>query len=168
MQANRGLLFILPIAILLLAACDGSSPREIKAEARPADEFARIEKLALQSCLCKMAGRNSSGADRALKAATSSLKAAEGAETPALPVHAARTCYPELGPKACLVDLWVHEPYGDGAVCSYEQADELMAAAKAAYSAHPGDRERADAIVRKRFEALRAEAAAKIPQSACN
>lgn len=168
MQAHRGCLAILPLLFLFLAACDGSASRRTKAGTDPADGFARIEKLAFQSCLCKMAGRDSRGADRALKAATSSLKAVEGTETPALPVHASHTCYPDFGPKACLTDLWVHEPYGEGVVCSSEQAGELMAVAKAAYRAYPGDGERADAVVRKRFEAMRAEAAAKIPQSACD
>lgn len=168
MQANRGLLAILPVPFLLLAACDSTTSRWIKAEASPADEFSRIEKFAFQSCTCKMAGRGGGGAERALKAATSSLEAVEGADTPALPVHASQTCYPEFGPKACLTDLRVHEPYGDGVVCSYAQADELMATAKAAYRANPGSKELVDAAIRKRFEAMRTEVAAKIPQSACN
>jgi hypothetical protein len=164
MQANRGALAILPIALLLLAACDSTVPRQTGAT----DEFARIEKLAFQSCMCKLAGRDSGGAERALKSATDSLETAEGPDTPALPVHVSRTCYPKFGPKACLADFWVHDPFGDGAVCSYGQAEDLIAAAEASHRAHPRDYELADAVVRKRFEAMRAEAAAKIPQSACN
>jgi len=164
MQANRGVLAILPMTFLLLAACDSTASRQTSAT----DEFARIEKLASQSCMCKLAGRDSRGADRALKSATDSLQTAEGAETPALPVHVSRKCYPKFGPKACLADFWVHEPYGDGAVCSYEQAEDLIATAEAAHLAYPRDYELADAAVRKRFEAMRSEAAAKIPQSACN
>ncbi|QNO25699.1 hypothetical protein EEB18_012935 [Sphingopyxis sp. OPL5] len=168
MQANPGVVAILLTPLLLLAACDGTDSRQTSAEERPTDEFARIEKLAFQSCMCKLAGHDSSGADRALGSATDSLETAGGPETPALPVHVSRTCYPKFGPDACLADFWVHEPYGDGAVCSYGQTDDLIAAAKDAHRASPRDDKRADAAVRKRFEAMRAEAAAKIPRSACN
>ena len=168
MQANRGALAILPMISLLFAACDSTASHQTKARMGPTDTFARIEKLAFQSCMCKMARRDSRGADRALKAATSSLETAKGTETPVWPFHVLHTCYPQFGPKACLSALRVPEPYGDGAVCSPEQGGELMTAAEAAYRDHPGNREQADAAIRKRFEAMRAEAAAKIPQSACN
>jgi len=118
--------------------------------------------------MCKMARKDSRGADRALKSATSSLKAVEGKEAPVWPFHILHTCYPKFGPKGCLSALRVDELYGDGAVCSPEQGGELMKAAEAAYRDHPNDREQANAAIRKRFEAMRAKAAATIPQSACN
>jgi hypothetical protein len=161
------------VAMALLASCNSRAP-EISEAKRKEMQFDRIAKLEDQSCLCAMAGRDTAKLDGEIKRLTASLKKQEST-TSSVPLRGDSTCYPELGDRACTGRVVVtHSTSDRDFVCSEKQADELLAVFDAAA---PDDgtiegwnktRKKRDDALLTRIKAMHAEAAAKIPQSACN
>src|SRR3546814_7812604 len=130
---ERGLVIIIAAA-LALCGCEASSPEELASKAEQkasAARFEQIAKLADQSCMCAMAGRDTSTLNLELERLTASLKK-EGMGTSSVPLSGELTCYPELGEQACIGRIaFTHSPAGNF-VCTEVQEDELEAAWKAA------------------------------------
>src|SRR3546814_4136464 len=73
---ERGLVIIIAAA-LALCGCEASSPEELASKAEQkasAARFEQIAKLADQSCMCAMAGRDTSTLNLELERLTASLK----------------------------------------------------------------------------------------------
>lgn len=170
MQA-RGL-EIAVVAAFLLAGCDAPAPA-IPESKRKEMQFERIAKLTKKSCMCAMAGRDTSKLESKLQQLTASLEKS-GWATSSVPLRADMTCYPDLGDSACAGRTVLQKSPETNFVCSETQAIELDAVWKAAATDGPtyeslvnANKKRDEALL-KRLRAMHAEAAAKIPQSACN
>lgn len=171
MQA-RGLT-LAAAATILLAGCSSPSPKLSEAERREI-QAKRMATLDDQSCLCAMAGRDTSKLDREIKRLTASSDKRESV-TSSVPLQGQTTCYPQLGEQACAGRIVVtHSSSDSDFVCTQKQADELLAVWDAAA---PDDgtiegwnrtRKKRDDALLQRLRAMHTEAAAKIPQSACN
>ena len=171
MQA-RGLIFG-AVATIVMAGCNAPAP-EISEAKRKQIQFDRIAKIGDQSCLCAMAGRDTSRLDRELKRLTASLETKTWM-TSSSPLRADSVCYPQIGERACVGRIVVtHSRLESDFVCTEEQADELQ---KIWDAAAPDDgtiegwnktRKKRDEALLARLKAMHAEAAAQIPQSACN
>jgi lysyl-tRNA synthetase class II len=175
MQAR--VLALATTVMILLSSCDAPTDAPAPKAADPkrqAIQFERIAKIADQSCMCAMAGRDTSTLDRELERLTASLEKQESA-TSSVPLQGQNTCYPELGERACVGRIVITRSSSKSDfVCSEEQADELQAVWDAAVK-DDGSIESFNRALPKRNEALlkrlrgmHAEAAVKIPQSACN
>ena len=171
MQA-RGLT-LAPAAAILLAGCSYPNPKLSEAE-RKEIQAKRIATLDDQSCLCAMAGRDTSKLDREINRLTASLEKQESA-TSSVPLQGQNTCYPELGEGACVGRIVITHSRSDADfVCTQKQADELLSVWEGAatdgrtYESLVAADKKRDAALLKRLRAMRAEAVAKIPQSACN
>lgn len=168
MQA-RGLAIATTVAILLsscAAPTDAPTP-EAPDPKRNAMRFERIAKIDEQSCMCRMAGRDTTKIDRELEQLTASLKE-EGSDSASVPLQGQSTCYPELGERACIGRIVITGSSSESDfVCSEEQANELQTVWDAAGEDGMTLPKR-DRALRKRLKAMQAEAAAEIPQSACN
>ena len=161
------------VVAFLLAGCDPPTPPISKSE-RNRMQFDRITKLDEQLCQCAMAGRDTSKLDSKMKQLTASLQKQEST-TSSVPLRGDNTCYPELGERACTGRVVVtHSTSSNDFVCSQKQADALLAVFDAAA---PDDgtiegwnktRKKRDDALLTRIKAMHAEAAAKIPQSACD
>ncbi|WP_179101955.1 hypothetical protein [Sphingopyxis sp. KK2] len=134
----------------------------------------RVVKLGDQSCLCAMAGRDTSKLDRELERLTASLETKTWM-TSSVPLRADGVCYPQLGERACVGRVVItHSRSDTDFVCTGKQADELLAVWEGAatdgrtYESLVAADKKRDAALLKRLRAMHAEAAAKIPQSACN
>lgn len=175
MQAR--VLALATTVMLLLSSCDAPAEAptpEAPDPKRNAMRFERIAKIDEQSCMCKMAGRDTRRLDRELEQLTASLKE-QGSDSSSVPLQGQTTCYPELGERACIGRIVITGSSSKSDfVCSETQADELQAAWDAA-DKDDGNIDRfnkslpkRDRALLKRLRAMHAEAAAKIPQSACN
>lgn len=161
------------VAMVLLAGCNPPAP-EISEARRKEIQSGRVVKLGDQICLCAMAGRDTSRLDRELERLTASLETKTWM-TSSVPLQADSVCYPQLGEQACAGRIVVtHSRSDSDFVCTAKQADELQRVWDAAA---PDDgtiegwnksRKKRDDALLTRLRAMHAEAAAKIPQSACN
>lgn len=175
MQAR--VLAIVTTVMILISGCD--APMDAPTPKAPdpkrqAMQFEQIARVADQSCMCEMAGRDTTTLDREWERLTASLKA-EGSDSSSVPLQGQSTCYPELGERACTGRTVITGSSSKSDfVCTHEQAEELQAAWDGAVE-DDGDMDRfnkslpkRDRALRKRLRAMQAEVAAKIPQSACN
>lgn len=161
------------MVVVLLAGCAPPAP-EISEAKRKEMQFDRIAKLDDQSCLCAMAGRDTSKLDRELEGLTASLEKLDSM-TSSVPLQSRNTCYPQLGERACVGRVVITHSRSDADfVCTGKQADELLAVWEGAatdgrtYESLVAADKKRDAALLKRLRAMHTEAAAKIPQSACN
>ena len=163
--------------LIRLSSCDAPTGAPMPAAPDPkhkAMQFERIAKIAEQSCMCAMAGRDTKALGRELERLTTSLEKQESA-TSSVPLQGQITCYPELGEQACIGRIVITgSPSKSDFVCTEEQADELQAAWDTAVE-DDGDIDslnkslpKRDRALLKRLKAMHAQAAAMIPQTACN
>ncbi|MBL0916107.1 MAG: hypothetical protein IBJ13_11530 [Sphingopyxis sp.] len=159
--------------MVLLAGCNPPVP-ELSEAKRNEMQFDKIAKLDDRSCLCAMAGRDTSKLDRELERLTASMEKLDSM-TSSVPLQGRNTCYPQLGEGFCVGRVVItHSRSETDFVCTQKQADELLAVWEGAatdgrtYESLVAAGKKRDAALLKRLKAMHAEAAAKIPQSACN
>jgi hypothetical protein len=163
--------------MILLSGCDAPADAPTPKAPDPkrqAMQFEQIAKIADQSCMCAMAGRDTTALDHKLERLTASLEK-QGSATSSVPLQGQLTCYPELGERACIGRIVITGSSSKSDfVCSEEQADELQVSWDA-IAKDDGDIDnfnktlpKRDEALRNRLRAMHVEAAAKIPQSACN
>jgi len=171
MQARRSALLMVVVIANLLGSCsppDTSSAQANDAAPSAADpRFIKVEKLARQSCLCKLAGHDSSKVDAALDAATAGLEVGGFVES-STPLSGDYTCYPELGERACVATYYFPSSPNAPRVCNLEQVADLEKAWKSASLTSDGSTDAAHVVLQKRLSELRRSVASAIPQSACN
>ncbi|ALJ15012.1 hypothetical protein [Sphingopyxis macrogoltabida] len=167
MQAMpRFRLGITAVAAIFISGCGDSkqaSPAKVFSKAEATKRFTEIDRLHDQSCLCKLAGRNSDAIDQRLSIATAGLEVG-GFDAPAIPVRGFNDCYPQLGRSACVTTYSLHSSVGGGEVCTEAQWREI----EDVFDERGGSGERATRAVQKTLDKMREAAAKAIPQSACN
>lgn len=170
MQARPTDCLLVIAAAMLLGSCgaadtDASQGKADRSNANA--KFARIDKLARQSCQCKLAGKDSSRLDTALKAETAGLRINDYGE-PSAPLAGDYKCYPDLGEETCTATYYLTSAPQSVRVCTLDQVDRLEKTWKAADLASDGSTAAADAALQKTLAAIRQDLAKSIPQSACD
>jgi hypothetical protein len=157
------------IGLPLLSSCGEQKPVVSNANNRQTSanqQFAKIEKLSRESCLCKLSGRLSPMIDDQLALATRSLKVDRFGESSA-PLAGSYDCYPELGERACVSQYYVvgakNEPY----ICDLDQVKRLEAAWNSVSRADDPRGSKAKAAMMADLGRLKSDLVKSIPKSAC-
>jgi hypothetical protein len=143
MESRECLGFLFLTLSISLSGCDSQKPLadDLRAQKPAQQQFANIERLDRQSCLCKLVGRETAKIDAELQNATKSLKVEQIAESSA-PLAGIYDCYPEIGNKACLSKYYQVAAPNEPHICDLGQVERLETVWKSVPSDtdHRGDK----------------------------
>ena len=119
-------------------------------------ELEKLEKLAEQDCMCRMAGLETSILRDEFERLTHGREQT-GSATSSIPVSYEIVCFPDLGETACISAGGYLPPNSDNFICSEAQAMELETVWSAVQAGGRGSIEESGAAMLARLEGMRAE-----------
>lgn len=168
MQSRECMGSLLLTLSISLSGCDNQQPLadDLGAQKAAQQQFANIERLNRQSCLCKLVGRETATIDAQLQRATKSLRVEQAGESSA-PLAGIYDCYPEIGSKACLSKYYLTTAPNEPHICDLGQVERLETAWKSVPSDTDALGDKANAAILGELAKLKEELRKSIPQSAC-